>query len=381
LNTTVTTEARNASLPELMSLLQAQHDVRYDVVADARMLRYEGGVLVLEGQGEAVLSESGVTCGDVRLHPTAIFEEGISDKLGIPQGYVRRMRSDAIGLLDTNVNHWLQNGAAGRKFLVRGFRAEGMDGIARAFLSDRYRAMDALDAVVSTFTGIQKAGYDADSLGAITGDLTERFVRIKVQADQVATVAPELLRGYRSPFSGNTGTENPMVHAGLDIRTSETGGGALVIAPTITVQVCNNGMTITKEAFRKVHLGGVLDAGAIDWSGETHRANQELIAAQAADAVAKFLNVDWLKAQVAKITEEAAKEVDAEKAPATIERVGKALAFSEQERAGIMGAFIKGGQLTAGGVMQAITAHSQELASPERAAHLEDRALEALALV
>jgi hypothetical protein len=374
----IQTEARNAQLSELMQLLQLQHDVRYDVVVDSRKLRYEGGVLVLDGAGEPILSESGVTSGDVRLRPTAIFEEGAAEKLGIPVGYVRRMRGEAIDLLDTNVNHWLRT--AGRKFLVRGFRGpDGSEGIARAMLSDRYRAMDALDAVVSTFAGIQAAGIDPESLGTITGDLTERFVRINVEAPQVGVMAPALLKGYRSPFTGDMAADNPLVFAGLDIRTSETGGGALMIAPKITVQVCKNGMTLTKEAFRRVHLGGQMDAGTIDWSDETHQANQALVAAQAKDAVARFLNVDWLQAQVDKLEEKAGKPVN--DAPATIERVGKALAFSEQERAGIMGAFIKGGQLTAGGVLQAITAHSQELASPERAAHLEDKAVEALALV
>jgi len=65
--------------------------------------------------------------------------------LGIPAGYLRRMREQQPALLDANINTWLSE-APQRRFLVRTLRGEdGGPGIARAFLSDSYRIVDNLD--------------------------------------------------------------------------------------------------------------------------------------------------------------------------------------------------------------------------------------------
>ena len=46
-----------------------------------------------------------------------------------------------------------------------------------------------------------------------------------------------------------------MVFAGWVLSNSETGCGAFTITPRLVVHVCRNGMTITKDALRAVHLG------------------------------------------------------------------------------------------------------------------------------
>lgn len=373
----ITTEARNATLGDLVGILQDQLDCRYDVVAPADKLAFQGGVLQLKDHAEPVINPDGVYRADVALRPTTIFDEQMAGRLDIPVGYFRRMRTEAVELLDRNVNHWLST--KGRSFLVRGFRAEGAtEGMARSILTDRRGGTDNIDALTSVLAGIGEAGVEVDAEG-IRGDLTERNIRLSIPAPGINMLAPALLDGYRSPFSGNTGTDNPLVFAGLDVRNSETGNGALFIGGRITVQICSNGMNFTKEAFRRVHLGSQLDVGAVDWSHATHMANLELIKNQAKDAVRKFLSPEWLAAKVAELEALAGAEVT--EPVKAIERVGQKLAYSETEREGILSMFIKGGQSTAGGVMQAITAYSQTVAVPDRVQHLEDTAVQALQLV
>lgn len=373
----ITTEARNATLNDLVQILQSQLDARYDVVAPADKLAFQDGVLQLKEHGEPVLTTDGVSVADVALRPTTIFDEQMAGRLDIPVGYFRRMRTEAVELLDRNVNHWL--GTKDRSFLVRGFRAEGApEGMARSILTDRRGGTDNIDALTSVLAGIGEAGVEVDAEG-IRGDLTERNIRLSIPAPGINMLAPALLDGYRSPFSGNSGTDNPLVFAGLDVRNSETGNGALFIGGRITVQICSNGMNFTKEAFRRVHLGSQLDVGAVDWSHATHMANLELIKNQAKDAVRKFLSPEWLAAKVAELEALAGAEVT--EPVKAIERVGQKLAYSETEREGILSMFIKGGQSTAGGVMQAITAYSQTVAVPDRVQHLEDTAVQALQLV
>ena len=56
-----------------------------------------------------------------------------------------------------------------------------------------------------------------------------------------------------------------MVFAGFVITNSETGCGAFSLTPRLVVQVCRNGMTITRDAMRVVHLGERLDQGVVTW--------------------------------------------------------------------------------------------------------------------
>ncbi|MGH3900428.1 MAG: hypothetical protein ACRDTA_19725 [Pseudonocardiaceae bacterium] len=61
------------------------------------------------------------------------------------------------------------------------------------------------------------------------------------------------------------------------ISNSEVGHGSFSVTPQITIQVCDNGMTFTRDAMREVHLGGRLDAGVIRWSSDTHDAALDLV--------------------------------------------------------------------------------------------------------
>ena len=113
---------------------------------------------------------------------------------------------------------------------------------------------------------------------------------VRVVCEQVAVLAPALLADYRSPFTGAAGADNPAVFAGFVISNSETGCGAFTLTPRLVVQVCRNGLTITKDAIRAVHLGERLDEGVVTWSGNTLDKTLALITARTADAVATFLD-------------------------------------------------------------------------------------------
>lgn len=401
---------RGAELPDLVALLGSQADIRYDVVANAKALRYECGHLVVEG-GAARIDDEGVTSADAKLRLTQGCEDQVADRLEIPTRYVRKMRADAVGrqarmddapdrdqvaatLLDHNVNHWLRANPS-RTFLVRAFRDDDPDsvGIARAFLSDRYGSIDNLDVLVAALDGVRRAGVNINIDGC---DLSEQRMSVRVSAPEVSALAPELLKGYRSPFSddrpgggieriralaareglGYEAGEEPVVFAGFVISNSEVGGGAFSITPRVIVQICRNGLTIKADALRQVHLGARLDEGLIRWSDETQRKSIDLVTAKAQDAVTTFLDVEYIKAVVARMEEHAGSPV---KDPAKIvERVGKNFGFSEEEQSSILSAFISSGQTTAGGVMQAVTAAAQTISDPDRAADLEASALDVL---
>ncbi len=106
-NTDTFLTTRNATVADLVAMLQAQHAAKLDVVTPARHLTAEHGRLRLLGVGEPHLTPDGVTVGETLLRPTAVADAGIAEKLGIPLPYLRRLRAEQIGLYDANVNTWL----------------------------------------------------------------------------------------------------------------------------------------------------------------------------------------------------------------------------------------------------------------------------------
>lgn len=366
-----TLTTRHASLKDLEALLRQQHTLKHDVVVPASGIRAIG--TRLEVPIPPVISEHGVTSRGL-FDLTQTCEQGVADKLKIPKPYLNRMRLERPGLFADNINGWLDGD--GRTFLVRTLLGADGTGVARAFLSDSYRFMDNLDALIACLDGIRQAGVPVEIAGC---DLSEDNMYVRVVCEEVRAYAPGLLKGYRSPFTGHEGTANPVVFAGLVVTNSETGCGAFSIVPRLVVQVCRNGMTITEDAARNVHLGGRLDEGRVEWSADTHHKHLDLIVAKTRDAVASFLSPHYVQAKVNELEELAGAPV--REPDKTLKVISKELAFTEAQQRDILAHFIQGAQLTAGGLMHAVTSAAQTQTSADAAHLMETRALRTLQLV
>ncbi|GAA1828775.1 hypothetical protein GCM10009836_03200 [Pseudonocardia ailaonensis] len=366
---------RNARLPEIVDVLRAQQEVKLDVVAPARDLRAFGGDLLLAG-GDHSLSLDGVTRRDATLTPTSAADGDLAAKLGIPLAYLRRLRHTKPDLYDANVNAWLAD-QPDRRFLIRALHdtGAGRPGVLRAVLSDSYRIVDNLDVLMTALAGIRAAGAAVDITSA---DLTETHMYLKVRSTEIAEHAPALLENYRSPFTGARGSDNPLVWAGFVLSNSETGAGSFKIAPQITVQICNNGMTLTRHVLKEVHLGGKLPAGQIRWAADTQRAALEVVTKRARDAVATFLDRDFVRAQIAEITADAGVEI--RKPAETIEHVARTLHFTTEQQDLILNHFIAGGDPTSGGVLHAVTSAAQLTPDADTAHEMERQGLRAMTL-
>lgn len=368
--------ARNASLNDLIPLLEQQHINKYDAVVPSTHMTYADGRMNVE-QGTTLLTEDGVSLTDVELAPTEKAESGLASALGIPTRYLRRMREEGqIELLDHNVNVWL---AEPKNWFIRGFVEPGKQtGIARAFLSDRYQVIDHLDAVTSVLDGIRQAGVDPSTL-RLSGDLSESKLRLKITAPEITAAAPGFLRSYRNPSGGNApeGDGPKLISAGVVVNNSETGGGAYGLAPHITIEVCKNGMTRTVDAMRRVHLGARMGEGQIQWSQDTKRANLELIRGQASDAVTTWLSEDYLQTVVAELEDQGTKILD--RPHEVVDRLGEDMGYSETERLAVLDYFTRGGDTSSGGVVNAFTAFARDLDDPERAIEIEEQAFDILA--
>ena len=396
---------RNATLADMVTILRNQRARRLDVVAPASAIHAYDGSLVID-HTVSQLGADGVTSAAGTYRPTAVADEGIADKLGISLAYLRRLRASRPDLWDANVNGWLHGDhlagypADDRRFLVRLFQADGDGlGVARAFLSDSYKVIDNLDALMATLDGIRQAGTEVVFDGL---DLTERRLYARVVAPSIRALAPALLSGYRSPFGGWTyvpgggwtpeqaraaaaregrgyapGAE-PVLFAGFVISNSEVGDGAWSITPRIVAEICGNGLQIIADVTRAIHLGTRQTEGVVRHSADTMDKELALITARARDAVATFLSTSYLTGKITAMERQA--RVPVTHPDQTVRQVAKAAKFSDETADAILGHFIRGGQLTAGGVMQAVTSVAQTLDDAEAAHELEAQALRALDL-
>lgn len=368
-----TTDLRKADLTALHARLTDEQTRKHDFVAPAAALSVQAGQLVVAGS-EPEIGDSGVTSFDGTYDLNSVAVEGLAAKLDIPLGYLRRNQAKNLSLFDDNVNGWLgHSDYAGKRYLVRTLRGTG-DGLVRAFLSDRFRIIDNIDVLMATLEGIRAAGVPVQVQSC---DLTDRTMRVRVVCEEIAAYAFDLVKDYRSPWGGALGKDLPMVFAGFELSNSEVGSGQFALTPRITWQVCTNGQTVTKDAFGARHLGARLDDGVIKWSEATLATNLKLITEQTADAVKTFLNVDYVEGVLNGIREQAGAPVNAS---TVVETVAKALKYTEAQQATILDHFIRGGQTTAGGVMQAVTSAAQAEVDGDAAAALEASALEALRL-
>jgi hypothetical protein len=189
-------------------------------------------------------------------------------------------------------------------------------------------------------------------------------------------LAPTLLAGYRSPFTGASGADNPVVFAGFVITNSETGCGAFTLTPRLVVQVCRNGMTITRDATRAVHLGERLDEGVVTWSGNTKDKTLALITAKTTDAVATYLDPRYVEHAIRAIEKDAGQPLaDPQEAVRT---VSQRLRFTDAQQNDILTYFIRGGDVSPGGLMHAVTSAAQTQGDADTAHEMESAALRAL---
>jgi hypothetical protein len=378
---------RNATLDTLVSELREQQERKVDLIVPARDLWTHNGTVIVRDAGKPVVSETGVTTTNLELAASTVFDDGMCGKLTLPRAYVRQLRdSGRTDILDTMFNRTLHGntdlGVTGddRRFLLRTFTGtpggSGL-GLARALLSDSYKTIDHWDVLMAALNGMKAAGLDAHVVR--DADLTDRRMYVKIVAPEIAALAPELLKNYQSPFSGNRGADNPTVYAGFVLSNSETGGGAFTITPRLEVQVCTNGMTITADAVRKTHLGAKLeDDGVVKYSAGTLRKNLDLITAQTTDAVRTFLDTDYMNKVIRRLTAKAGQPVG--KPQDVVTQVVRREAFSKADADGILEHFIKGADMTNGGIFQAITSYAQTVDNADTAYAMEMDAMAAAGL-
>lgn len=275
--------AAGISFPDMIARLQAEQPTRVDAVVDTS--QHVALELMDNDQGGREVGLMFMTPevpeidGQVaRLTP--YMHGQVASRTGIDRKYYERMRQSQPDLLMRNVETWWRAEPDTRMArLVQDVRVEngkldigGLKG--RAWVSDVYRPLDNLDFVTTVLE-------EADEHGAriISCHLDDERVYLKMVSDRMAREV------------GKHG----VMEAGVIVRNSEVGDGAVVVQPYFLQQWCSNG-AVREEKFGQRHVGERHDHGVLQH--DTLQAQAKGIWLEVRDWVRAAFNGHFLDLQV-----------------------------------------------------------------------------------
>ena len=229
-----------------------------------------------------------------------------------------------------------------------------IDGRVRAFLSSRYRRIDNIDIARITLPIIQEmpdAIYESCNL-------SDDYMYIKVVNPRLtAEVVP-----------------GDIVQAGVVISNSETGQGAVCVQPLIYRLVCSNGMTVNEARTRRSHIGRAssADENLLIYSKETLEADDKAFIMKVQDTVRAAVDEARFAKILDKLRESTDKKLNTADLPGVVKLASSSMGITDAESNGVLQRLIEGADYTLYGLANAVTRHSQDVESYDRASKLEE---------
>jgi len=331
------------TLNELAAEVTRQSEVKADYAVDTRRLQMEpfggGGVamrILGEGQVDAVEP----------LDVNILAHRQLGTHLKIPAPYYDRMLTSAPDLLAHNVNSWFQREPSRR--MVR-----TLDGTARAFLSDRYRRIDHMEILQAALPIIM----EMPDVRVESCEITESRLYIKAINPRLQT---EVVTG-------------DIVQAGIMISNSEVGLGSVTVQPLIFRLVCLNGMVVNDAKTRKNHVGraGSADENFLLYSDDTLKADDRAFLMKVRDTVRAAVDEAKFSQVVGMMREAKNATMNTADIPGVVKLASRDYGLTESEENGVLGRLIEGQDISLYGLVNALTRHSQDVDSYDRATELE----------
>jgi hypothetical protein len=339
---------KGISLTELAQKIELNRELKHDYIAPANSLELSVGGLGrrpsedeafgYKNEGLVRLSAPGQLAMPIR----PVAHDQIGTFTNIPAKYYDRMLAEKPELLVENVNTWLR--ADPKKRMVR-----TLDGDVRAFLSNRYQRIEN-EEIANVALPILAEIPDVQIVSA---EITER--RLYIQA-----VSPRL--------QGEV-ARGDVVQAGVVISNSEIGLGSVSIAALDWRLRCLNGM-VSSEVFRQYHVGRKIEDNADLWADDTKKADDRAVLLKVRDMIQAAVTEKYFTARLEKMQGLTSIRVEGDPAKA-VEVLAKKVGAGVDEQGGILRALIEGGDLSAWGLLNAVTAQAHTAKSYDRAVEFE----------
>lgn len=329
------------TLEEMAAEITRQSKLKEDYLVDTRNLQLEpyGSDIYLHMYGNDTEPME-------PLQINQIAHRQLGTHLKIPAAYYDRMLTTYPELLAQNVNSWFQREPSKRMLRTMG-------GTARAFLSNRYRRIDNLEIaqVVLPIIG-QMEGARFESC-----QITESRMYLKVVNTRLTAEV----------------TPGDIVQAGVIISNSEVGQGSVCIQPLIYRLVCSNGMIVNDAQTRRNHVGRVNDSeeSFLLYSEKTLAAEDHAFVLKIQDTVKAAVDEARFSQVVGMMQTAKQATINTHDVPGIVRLASREFHITEDESTGVLQHLIEGNDLTLYGLSNAITRHSQDVESYDRATELE----------
>lgn len=332
------------TLSQLAAEIERQQTVKRDYIAAPSAMMMVGHS---SGQPELAIANGNTHHFGIR----EIAHGQIAQTLGIPKDYYDRMRSTHPSLLADNVNTWMAEQKDKR--MVR-----TLDGHVRAFLSDKYQRIDNFD-IANTVLPILSG---TKGLRIASCEVTETKLYIKA-------ITSELRGTVVSKRSGKVGE---IVEGGVMITNSEVGLGSVSVKPYALELWCTNGAVIDR-GMRAAHIGArhKIDGDIAELlTDETKRIEDRAVLLKVRDVVNAAFDAARFAQWIEKLQASTERKIEGDPSK-TVEVLANDYGFNTTERVSIMRHLIEGGDLSAFGLMNAVTRTAEDVESYDRATELE----------
>lgn len=328
------------SIVELAEAIQNEADNKKDYISPSQLMH-------VHANGDLKISMRDANDDVLDMPLTQHASRQMAAKFGIPAKYFDRMLADAPDLLATNANHWLHKEP--KDLMVR-----TLFGKVRGIMSNRYQRIDNINIAedLLPFLAVQ------DGLEIASCEVTEKKLYIKAVMHKMVS---EIKKG-------------DVVEAGLWISNSEIGCGQFEVAPFIHRLVCLNGMKVNDAKFGKRHVGARADVNDSTYSilsDETLRADDRAFMLKARDVVKAAFDEKIFEGHVNKLRDTTERKLEGNPVKA-IEVLGATHGLLQGEQTSILRKLIEGGDTSQYGLLNAVTAYSQDVSDYDRASELEE---------
>jgi hypothetical protein len=322
------------TLTQMAAKVEAQIDQKRDYVVESHAVE-------MTDAGD----ELRVYTNDEVLHlgVTQTMHRQLAQATGIHGQYYKKMQESAPHLIAVNVNHWLRQ-QGDRTHVLR-----TMGNQARAILGGGYEIIDHDQVLMALMTELEKFNGDLEILST---EVTDSKLYIKLAFPKIEG---EVRKG-------------DIIRSGVTICNSEIGEGGLNVYPANFRLICTNGMTRTEQGERLTvrHSGSkIRDIGEI-LSRERANGKLEHFVGNftvAHDEAAFQRTLNQMRRSTERPIELSAEEL--------LNRAKKHFGLTLAEQTQALEHLLIDEDLTAYGLMNAITRTAHDPASYDRASELE----------
>lgn len=327
---------KGLSLTALAQKIEANQSNKKDFIAVAKELHV--GVNGSDGVPALIVPDQGA------FPINSIAHRQIGTFTGIPAQYYDRMLQDQPNLLADNINAWFRRFPVKDKRLVR-----TMGGVNRALLSNSYQRIENEEIAEVALPVLA----ELPDVKIVSCEITDRRLYIHFV---VPGIQAEVRRG-------------DIVQAGGIISNSEVGFGSVSVSGLIWRLACLNGLK-TSETFRRAHIGRKVDDNEALWADDTKRADDKAVLLKVRDMVKSIVDHTRFIAQVDKMRGLADVPLTGDMTK-SVEVLTQKLTLPDSLRPSILRSLAEGGDLTAWGVVNAVTHQAHKVESYDRAVELE----------